>query len=724
MNSKVEYDEWKVAQKCVHLLNTNQRKEANENIIQAMEYISQNGTKYGDLWASILESAGFFPYLEKYKGIFKIQDTASMITKEYFASGNIEKIYFHKEQKILANKLNDSKNLIISAPTSFGKSLLIEEVVASRKYKNILIIQPTLALLDESRKKLANYNEHYKLIVHTSQNPDMEKGNIFLFTAERVLEYQNFHNIDFFILDEFYKLSKKRDDERADLLNNAFHNILKNYHCGFMLLGPNIDGISDGFAQRYNAEFFKTDYSLVLNKSINIYEKYEGQFGVSGKKQEFKQKVLFELLSNLNGQPTLVFCSSPARVRMLSRKYVEYLKQEKGRMENTQLPLAEWINLNISPHWDLNELLSYSVGIHDGALPKHITSSIINYMSSGKINCIFCTSTIIEGVNTTAQNIIYFDKTKGNRVNIDYFDYCNIKGRAGRMMMHFVGNIYNFNKPPQPEQTIVDIPFYEQENVSDEILINLNIDEMKYPEKEQNQYIINLPSKIKRIFKQNGVSVKGQENILKELYKKENYDMIYWSGKPTYDQLYFILSLAWKNLIKEGETTNPMTISKLVKLTFDYGNGASIKNMIASEYTYRIKQKNIQEYEEKKRTINDAIQMTFQVHRHWFQYKVPKWISVINSLQEYVCNEKGKKAGNYLYYASIIENGTVPSNAAILLEYNIPASTINKLVESLPKDVTDQSLINYIFENELYKKDNLITYEKELLMQNLFFEKK
>ena len=55
MNSKVEYDEWKVAQKCVHLLNTNQRKEANENIIQAMEYISQNGTKYGDLWASILE---------------------------------------------------------------------------------------------------------------------------------------------------------------------------------------------------------------------------------------------------------------------------------------------------------------------------------------------------------------------------------------------------------------------------------------------------------------------------------------------------------------------------------------------------------------------------------------------------------------------------------------------------------------------------------------------
>jgi replicative superfamily II helicase len=46
--------------------------------------------------------------------------------------------------------------LSASAPTSFGKSLLIEEIVASKKYKNIIIIQPTLALLDETRKKFQN----------------------------------------------------------------------------------------------------------------------------------------------------------------------------------------------------------------------------------------------------------------------------------------------------------------------------------------------------------------------------------------------------------------------------------------------------------------------------------------------------------------------------------------------------------------------------------------
>lgn len=56
-----------------------------------------------------------------------------------------------------------------------------------------------------------------------------------------------------------------------------------------------------------------------------------------------------------------------------------------------------------------------------------------------KIKYLFCTSTIIEGVNTSAKNIIYYDSTKGRRTPIDFFDYSNIKGRAGRLMVHYIG---------------------------------------------------------------------------------------------------------------------------------------------------------------------------------------------------------------------------------------------------------------------------------------------
>ena len=386
------------------------------------------------------------------------------------------------------------------------------------------------------------------------------------------------------------------------------------------------------------------------------------------------------------------------------------------------MPLIEWSDKNVTPNWSLSELLRYSVGIHDGALPKHITSSIINYFAEGMVNCLFCTTTIIEGVNTCAQNIIYFDKTKGNRVPIDYFDYCNIKGRAGRMMVHFTGKIYNFNEPPKPELTIVDIPFYDQENISDEILINLDRDEMKYPEREQNQYILNLPENIKKIFKKNGVSVRGQEEILRQLTREENYKNICWSGKPSYEQLGFVLELAWNNLLRDGETTRSMTFPKLVKLTFDYGNGTSVKEMIASDFQYRTKGQKL-EMEEKKEILDGSIQSIFQIIRHWFQYKVPKWIGVVNSLQEYVCSINGKKAGSYAYYASLIEHDAIPDNIALLLEYNIPSSTIKKLLSVIPADLKDQELVDYIFQNKVHENEELLAYEKQLISRNLITSK-
>jgi replicative superfamily II helicase len=72
----------------------------------------------------------------------------------------------------------------------------------------------------------------------------------------------------------------------------------------------------------------------------------------------------------------------------------------------------EWIEKHINPNWNLINFLSYGIGINDGALQKHINSSMIDYFNDKKIKYIFCTSTIIEGVNTSAKNVIFFDSKK------------------------------------------------------------------------------------------------------------------------------------------------------------------------------------------------------------------------------------------------------------------------------------------------------------------------
>ena len=712
---KITCDEsFRIAKLCSKLLR-NQKTELDGRrvIIHILDNWDKVCEDTKEIWSDLIEVAGFYPYISKEESI-QVKSTSAKIRTEFYRSSNLDGKYFHEEQKNILDIIKSGRNLIVSAPTSFGKSLLIEEIISSKKYNNIVIIQPTLALLDETRIKLKKYQNHYKIIVRTNQKQAIDKGNIFLLTAERVMEYKDLPKIDYFILDEFYKISARRDDERSDALNNSINLLLNKHKSKFYLLGPNIDGISPGFAERYNADFYKTNYSLVDTNSIDYYTKYKDSYGVRGKKKEFKEQKLFELLYKLKDEQSIIYCSSPARVRYLSVKFKEYLKDRNVSEGGNQISLIEWIEQNVNRNWSLIECLKYGIGIHDGALQKHITSSIIKYFNLGKLKYLFCTSTIIEGVNTSSKNVIYFDSTKGNNVKIDYFDYSNIKGRAGRMMVHYIGNIYNFNPEPPIENMIVDIPFFEQDPVSDEVLIKINYKE------NSNQYkeLESIPEDIKQLVRNNGVSIKGQIEVLRILEKdiENKYNLVSWSGFPTYEQLNYVLSLAWDNFIKMGETTKPMTIKKLIKVTFDYGNDFNINRLVNENFSY-LKSKN--NGKTNIELLDNAIQQSFQILKHWFQYKVPKWLSVINNLQEFICNKKDIKPGNYIFYANQIENEFIRDNLSVLYEYGVPSSAIRKLADKIPSDIDEDKVIEYIKNNELINKSDLISYEKEKLYENI-----
>ena len=45
------------------------------------------------------------------------------------------------------------RNIAVSAPTSFGKSFVIDAFIKIRKPKNVIIIVPTIALTDETRRR-------------------------------------------------------------------------------------------------------------------------------------------------------------------------------------------------------------------------------------------------------------------------------------------------------------------------------------------------------------------------------------------------------------------------------------------------------------------------------------------------------------------------------------------------------------------------------------------
>src|SRR5262249_55543114 len=88
----------------------------------------------------------------------------------------------------------------------------------------------------------------------------------------------------------------------------------------------------------------------------------------------------------------------------------------------------------------------------------------------GGIPFLVCTSTLIEGVNTRAKNIVVFDN-RINRTPIDLFTFNNIRGRSGRMMQHFVGRMYVFHDPPESGLPEVDVPVITQPPSAPESLL-------------------------------------------------------------------------------------------------------------------------------------------------------------------------------------------------------------------------------------------------------------
>ena len=703
------------------------------HLIKIVDVWERVPTTLKPMWEDLIEAVGFYPYIEKYK--MCIVDLDARIRQEYHRSDYIFDKTLHQKQKELSELVLSKKNVIVSAPTSFGKSLLIEEIVASGIYKNIVIIQPTLALLDETRIKLKQYSDHYKIIVRTSQEASQEKGNIFLLTAERVLEYPNMPEIELLIIDEFYKLSKQREDNRANILNIAFLRLMKNPNCRFYLLGPNIDNISSGFREKFDAVFLKTDYSMVYTETEDRYENVKKKRG--GKVSD---EDIFSVLDNAEDQ-SLVFCSSPSTARKLAFAYCEHL-EKNGVYKNADVPLIEWIHENLSVEWSLAHCLANEIGVHDGSMPKHITASTINYFNNRKIRVLFCTNTIIEGVNTSAKNVIYYDNKIGTR-DVDYFDYANIRGRAGRLMEHCVGKVINLKKPPQLEQMNVDIPAFTQNPIDDEVLVNIEKDDVKEFNMHRYQQFESLPDDLKVILKRNAVSIRDQLELLpiirEMLLDPKRKNDIVWNSlrdKKLYHHLNTIFNLVKDRFVEGNDKNVLLSVGWMASQTTSYLYNKDIHQLVEDRLSYLAKaylKKENPDFDEKtflldqfvkkypieaRRLSDDAIETVFKFQKNWLQYKIPKWLNVVDSLQKYVAKELGVQSGDYSFVAEAIENEFSDSNVRILSEYGVPSSAIKKILEKYRhhlKDLTEDQVVAAIIRNKVLISRCLTKYEVETL---------
>lgn len=693
-----EYN-WKCTKYYSSIIDTVDARKFLINILDSWDQVNKDAKS---IWLDLIERAGFYPYfVDKIDSVENYnQSLQSSVRSAFFKSDYLKGVYFHEQQKEIESIVNLKKNVAVSAPTSFGKSLLIEEFVARKQFDNILIIQPTLALIDETRKNMSKYSDYYNIVINTKQKPNNK--NIFILTAERVLEYQGMPKIDFFIVDEFYKVSNLRKDTRVDALNISIMKIMESKPQA-LFLTPCVESLSEQFIEKYDVKFFKTDYSLVNTKIIDVRDNKKTLKG------EKKKLELFNLLYGLE-EPTIVYVKSPNEAYKLATEYIDHLKDSS--LVNDNLSIFEWMDENVSKEWKLKKLLKYGIGAHNGALPRHVVSSEIEMFNTGVLKIMFATVSLIEGVNTVAKNIIIYSRNKGREV-IDFFDFANIKGRAGRMGKYYTGNVYLFDEEIQEEIFSIDVPFVDQNQISDEVLFSLPDDYVK--DKNRKKLLESeIPESLQTIIRNNFISVEGQKNLYNYIKShSDNLSYLKWNKIPSYEELWMTLHLAYKFLDKnENEIfakSQAVTVVNLVN--------KSLKEAIFEREKYLMKKGKDKDVHER------AIEEILKFIKNDANYKITKLLSVVESIQKYTFEQFDGKYGDYSLFISLLENEKVGEKFRFLIDFGIPSSAIKKLETQFKQEGhrndDNVEIIPWIKRNVRNLKKNLLEYEYELLERAL-----
>ncbi len=385
----------------------------------------------------------------------------------------------HRYQKhVLDSFVTAQRNrYVLTAPTSFGKTFLVYEIIQKMQYQNVLLIFPAISLLSENYARLCGREAFSSYVIHSlsEEEFDITQKNIFIFTPERFLSFMDSHQnlrFDFAFIDEVYKIDNSfvidqetsGENERDTAYRLALEFIC-NLTDDMLLAGPymalpsaeieqqksfNNFAHDNGFDfLRYNQfEIVLKEYTTVKSRRKYVIDNIPVEIGSVGKTQKIAN--IIRALSSPT-ENTIIYCNRRSDTESYARQLLKEKKlissfQEKclGVDDPVYEIFLEHLQNTFGEDWIVLQALRGRIGIHHSLVPKYIQKEIIRLFNCGALICLFSTTTITEGVNTSAKNIIITSRKKGTK-DLKQFDAKNIAGRAGRFQQHYSGRVIDLN---------------------------------------------------------------------------------------------------------------------------------------------------------------------------------------------------------------------------------------------------------------------------------------
>jgi hypothetical protein len=383
----------------------------------------------------------------------------SIIKELYQVAPDSQYVFTDAQYKVFEN-LKDSNHFSFSGPTSFGKSFIIESFI---KYlikernasDNIVILVPTRALINQVKNKLKKeiLNRKYKILSHpTVPLLYKNKGNkyIFVFTPERLISYLSNDNpaINYVFVDEAQKLITE-NDSRAPLFYHALM-MAKRKSVNLYFSSPNIIN-SDIFLQLFGNSTEETlsvtENSVAQNRFfIDCLDKKAIMFTESGKEINIpynsfstdEHENLKNAITILGREvQNIIYCNTVDDTISYALNFASSLEVKSNPNLDS---LIELVQTTMHEEYYLVDCLRRGIAFHFGGLPQRIREKIEALFRNKDIEHIFCTSTLLEGVNLPAKNIFILSNAIGLKRFSDV-DFWNLAGRAGRLTKDLSGNI-------------------------------------------------------------------------------------------------------------------------------------------------------------------------------------------------------------------------------------------------------------------------------------------
>lgn len=651
---------------------------------------------------------------------FDLNTLSAIISESTLNLSKNNKVHKYQKQILKLFKPNRLNRYFLSASTSFGKTHIVFEIIKQMNYDNVVLIFPTIALLSENLERLTS-DESYKFFIekysiHTlSEIESLDDKNLFIYTPERYLSFiekrEDEISFDFAFIDEVYKIDNDyiideevRENERDVAYRLAvFYSLKKDVDT--LLAGPYID-FSKPNDKNYNHSFDRflkrNEIKLVNYNNYEIVNKTYSD--IKGKKnytidysldltfeKNSKNDRLIEILQQLFSinENTIIYCYS----RSSAESYAKTIINSGVLNEHNYEEYNEFINHisnKFNKEWTVINALKKGIGIHHGLVPKYIQKETVSLFNKGLLKVLLSTTTITEGVNTSAKNLIVLHNKKGKKT-LKKFDAKNIAGRAGRFLHHYNGRVivlqnkfmetinsesegikhknYDINSPKEE----IDLFYTDEEYLNEE-------DKTKVIDINKLQKERNIPDEIFNLYK-----------VVSRRDKIDIYDKIVALTNTEFDSIEkLIRRLTYKmDIDNDGFQIILSTIKSVVKnkkLKFlieerDKNNQYSLLTHFVHFYLVDGFKGSVQYKINQGEPVDKAISKTAEFVYNTLKYQVVKYLGVFNIMYKFYISQRTKQPIDEISgldsLLTKLEYNAFTDKGRIASDFGVPSSVID-----------------------------------------------